>query len=409
MTTRVILAGVLALATGAGAAEWAQWQGEKRDNKSPDTGLLKTWPADGPPLLWKQAGLRARGFSSVAVAGGTIFTSGARRDSPQSLVTALDMNGTVKWQSANGLEYVTSHGGTRATPTIDGGLVIVLNGTGRLGCFDAATGAEKWAVDLVAIYGGAIPTWGYSESVVTDDDNVYVTAGGTKAGMVALNKKTGALVWQTEPSLAASYCPPLLLDYGGVRQLITGTGVEFVGVRVKDGKILWRFPSTNQYKVHATTPVFLDGGLFLTSGYGYGGVLLDLKVEDEAVTATKRWECKSLDNHHGGVVLLDGFIYGHGDRGGWLCVDFKTGQVKWADKSIGKGSLTYADGMLYCFAEQDGTMSLVRATPEKFELASSFKVPTGGIKEFWAHPVVLDGRLYVRHPDVLYCYDVKAK
>jgi outer membrane protein assembly factor BamB len=227
--------------------------------------------------------------------------------------------------------------------------------------------------------------------------------------MVAFDKKTGALVWKTEPTLAASYCPPLLLDFGGVRQLITGTGVEFVGVRVSDGKILWRFPSTNQYKVHATTPVFLDGGLFLTSGYRYGGVLLDIKVEGETVTATKRWECKPLDNHHGGVVLLDGYIYGHGDRGGWSCIDFKTGQVKWSDKTLGKGSLTYADGMLYCFAERDGTMSLVRATPEKFDLTSSFKVPSGGVKEYWAHPVVLDGRLYVRHSDVLYCYDVKAK
>jgi outer membrane protein assembly factor BamB len=399
----------MALATGAGAAEWPQWQGAQRDNRSPDTGLLKTWPAGGPPLLWQRAGLGARGFSSVSVAGGLIYTSGAKADSPQSLVTALDMNGGIKWQSANGSEFLKSHGGTRATPTIDGGLVFVLNGTGRLGCFDAATGAEKWAVDLVASYGGVIPTWGYSESVVTDTDRVYVTAGGTKAGMVAFDKRTGALVWQTEPTLAASYCPPLLLDYGGVRQIITGTGVEFVGVRVSDGKILWRFPSTNQHKVHATTPVFQDGGLFLTSGYGYGSVLLDLKVEGETVTATKRWEYKPLDNQHGGVVLLDGCVYGHGDRGGWTCLDFKSGQVKWSDKTIGKGSLTYADGMLYCFAERDGTLSLVRATPEKFDLVCSFKVPKGGVKEFWAHPVVLDGRLYVRHSDVLYCYDVKAK
>lgn len=391
------------------AAAWPQWQGVKQDNKSPDTGLLKQWPDGGPALLWKQAGLGTRGFSSVAITDGLIFTAGATPAAKQSIITALDMTGAIKWQKPNGPEFMKSHGGARATPTVSEGRVYFISGMGRLGCFDAKSGAEQWAVDLVETYGGAIPTWGYSESVLVDGDLVFATAGGTKAGIVAFNKKTGAVIWKTEPGLAASYCMPLLVDFGGIRQLVTGTGVEFVGVRVSDGKILWRFPSTNAWKVHATTPVFDNGGIYLTSGYGAGGFRLDLKVTGETASVTQAWTDKSLDNHHGGVVFLNGFIYGHGDKGGWTCLDFKTGAVKWSAKGVGKGSVTYADGMLYCFSEQDGTMALVRATPEKYEEISRFQVPSGGEKEFWAHPVVLDGRLYARHSDVLYCYDVKGK
>jgi outer membrane protein assembly factor BamB len=410
MARRVMAAAGMLLAIGmvAQAADWPQWQGPGRDNKSPDTGLLKSWPEGGPALLWKQSGLGAKGFSSVAIAGGLIHTSGSP-DSKQSVVTALGMDGAVKWQTANGPEFLQSHGGTRATPTIVDGLLYVLSGMGRLGCFDAKGGEEKWAVDLVKTYGGKIPQWGYSESVAVAGDVVFVTVGGTGAGMAAFNRKTGELVWKSEPSLAASYCPPLVLDFGGVRQVITGTGVELVGVKADNGKILWRFPTTNQWKVHATTPVFQGGGLYLTSGYGAGGFRLDLAVTGDAVAVTPKWTDPSLDNHHGGVVMVEGFIYGYGDKAGWTCLDFQTGAARWSSKAFGKGSVTYADGMLYCFAEGDGALALVRATPEKFDLVSRFNVPSGGVKEFWAHPVVLDGRLYARHSDVLYCYDVKAK
>ncbi|MCX7591268.1 MAG: PQQ-like beta-propeller repeat protein [Kiritimatiellae bacterium] len=404
------LALVMAVLPGwfAFGSDWPEWQGPSRDNRSPDTGLLKSWPNEGPTLLWKTTGLGAKGFSSVAIAEGMIFTTGSP-DSGECVVTAMDMNGKIKWQRPNGPEFLQSHGGSRATPTVNGGLVYVLSGMGRLGCFDAKTGQQKWTVDVVAVYGGKIPKWGYSESVLIDGDKVFVTVGGTKAGMIALDRKTGNLVWKTDPVLAASYCAPLLVEYGGVRQVVTGTGDEFVGVRVSDGKILWRFPSTNQWKVHATTPVFSEGGLFFTSGYGAGSFRLDLEINGENVSVSQKWRDPNLDNHHGGVVMVDGFVYGYGDRGGWTCLDFKTGAAKWTSKAFGKGSITYADGMLYCYSERDGTMVLARATPEKWEEVSRFKVPSGGIQEYWAHPVVFGGRLYVRHSDVLYCYDVKAK
>jgi len=407
MTVRTILAGSLILTSAcAPAADWPQWQGPKRDNVSSSTGLLKQWPDGGPPLLWKRSGIGAKGYSTVAIAGGLIYTTGSPH-SGKNVITALNMNGAVKWQRDNGPEFLKSHGGARATPTIDGGSLYVLSGMGRLGCFDARTGEEKWAVNLVESCGGKVPTWGYSESVLIDGEKVFVTVGGTKAGMAAFNKKTGAAVWQSEPVLAASYCPPLLVEFGGVRQVVTGTGLAFVGVRAGDGKILWRFPSTNRWKVHATTPVFSDGGVFLTSGYGTGSFRLDFTVKEGNVSVAQVWKDANLDNHYGGVVLVDGFIYGYGDRGGWTCLDFKTGVVKWTSKAFGKGSATYADGMLYCYAEGDGAMALVPATPEKFEVVSRFKVPSGGRNPYRAHPVVCDGRLYVRHSDVLYCYDVK--
>lgn len=412
MKTRgILVAGIAIFAGGllAHAADWPQWQGEKRDNKSPDTGLLKKWPEGGPALVWKRAGLGIRGFSSVAIAGGMIYTTGAASDTKKSVITALDMAGNIKWQKENGPEFMQSHGGTRGTPTINDGLLYVLSGMGRLGCFDAKSGEEKWAVDLVATYGGQLTAWGYSESVLVDGDRVFATIGGKQAGVAAFNKKTGAEIWKTEPGLAVSYCAPLAVDFGGIRQLITGTGIEFAGIRMSDGKILWRFPATNRWKVHATTPVFENGGVYLTSGYGAGGFRLDLKASGEEVSVTQAWADKKLDNHHGGVVLQDGYIYGYGDSGKWTCLDFKTGEVKWSNPGAGKGSVTYADGMLYCYTESQGIMALVRATPEKYEEISRFTVPNGGEKEFWAHPVVLDGRLYARHSDVLYCYDVKGK
>ncbi|MGQ9662947.1 MAG: outer membrane protein assembly factor BamB family protein [Kiritimatiellia bacterium] len=398
----VVYAGIL------NAADWPEWQGAKRDNRSPDTGLLKQWPTEGPPLLWKTTALGAKGYSSIAIADGMIFTTGASA-SGECQITAMDLNGKIKWQRSNGPEFLRSYGGTRTTPTVKDGLVFVLSGMGRIGSFDAKTGQERWSVNIVTAYGGHCPNWGYSESLLVDGDKVFVTVGGDQVGMVALNRKTGALVWKTESGLGASYCSPLPVVYGGVRQIVTGTGTEVVGIAVKDGKILWRFPCANRYKVHATTPVFEDGGLFFTSDYGAGCFRLDLKINGEKVSVVKRWHEPTLDNHHGGVVVVDGYIYGHGNRGGWLCLDFATGTVKWSSKSFGKGSITYADGMLYLFSEKDGTMALVRATPERWEEVSRFQVPSGGIKEYWAHPVVCGGRLYVRHSDVLYCYDVKSR
>lgn len=410
--TMAIVCGVL-VATAAAAlaaeANWPQWQGPARDNKSTETGLLRQWPEGGPKLLWKATGLGSKGFSSVAIADGLIYTTGvASPKSKDDMITALDLSGDTKWQMKNGPAFLTSHGGTRATPTIDDGLLYVLSGTGRLVCFDAKTGVEKWAVQVAEKLGAKLPTWGYAENVLIDGQNVIATPGGSKGAVVALNKKTGETIWTSDLVDGASYCSPVAIELGGVRQIVTMTAGGAVGLDAATGKLLWQRPQKVEYDMHSAVPVFLNGGLYFTSDYDGGGFKIDLALVDGKWKVTEKWEDKNLDNHHGGVLMLDGCIYGYGNTGGWVCLDFATGQVKWKTKALAKGSLTYADGMLYCYTEDNGTMALVKATPAGFEIISKFVVPKGGINEYWAHPVVCGGRLYVRHSDTLYCYDIQA-
>jgi outer membrane protein assembly factor BamB len=397
---------VVAVVVGtAAAAEWAQWQGPSRDNRSPDTGLLKVWPAGGPRLVWTGTGL-GDGFSSVAIADGMIYITGITADK-QNTVTAFDLAGNVKWRVKNGPDWTGDHPGSRATPTVDDGVVYVLSGMGSLGRFDAKTGTSRGSIQITSKFGGRPPTWGYAEAVLVDGDKVIVTPGGRRGAVVALDKKTAASRWAIASSDGASYCAPVVFEFGGVRQIATMTAKEAVGIAAETGTILWRYPHKTSYDVHATSLVFHDGYIYGTAGYGSGGFSLDLRGATGGARLSARWRDRNLDNHHGGVVLLDGHIYGYGDRGGWVCLDFQSGAVKYAGKSFGKGSLTYADGMLYCLSER-GTMGLVPATPEGFQVVSSFRVPRGGGGPYWAHPVVLDGRLYLRHADHLYAYDVKA-
>jgi outer membrane protein assembly factor BamB len=399
-------AAVLALAAGAVAAEpnWPQWQGPAQDNKSPDTGLLKQWPAGGPKLLWTGKGIGQPGYSTVSVADGLVYTTGPKGG--VSTITAFDMNGQQKWQVPNGPEFKGDNPGSRATPTIDGGLLYVLSGVGRLGCFDGKTGAEKWAKQITTDFGGRVPRWGYAESVLIEGDKVIVTPGGKNA-VVALNKTTGATVWKADFNDGASYCTPVAFDFGGIRQICTFTVKFILGLEAGTGKVLWSHPYTTDWDVHATTPVFSNGAIYGTSGYKSSGFRLDLKVEDGKVQVTQKWTDPLLGNHHGGVVMVDGVVYGYGERGGWVALDFATGKAKYTSKPPGKGSLTYADGMLYCLTESGGTMALVKPAADKFEIVSQFKVPSGGSGPYWAHPVVVGGRLYVRHADNLYVYDVK--
>jgi len=404
-----VLSVALVLAIGCSVvadADWAQWQGPLRDNKSPDTGLLKKWPAGGPKLLWTGRGLGG-GYSTVAIADGMIYTTGMV--SGQDTIRAFDMDGKDKWRVKNGPGWKGDKPGSRATPTIDDGLLYVLSGMGRLGCFDAKSGKEKWAVQVTSKFGGRVPKWGYAESVLIDGEKVICTPGGPRAAVVALNKKTGTTIWATTGSSdGASYCPPIVFELGGIRQIATMTVNGAMGVAPETGKVLWRYRHKTDWDVHATSLVFHNGSIYGTSGYGSGGFKLDLKVAGGKVQVTKKWTDKNLDDHHGGIVMLDGYIYGPDSRRSWVCLDFNTGALKYKTRGVGKGSITYADGMLYCFSER-GTMGLVKATPTGHQVVSSFKVPRGGRGLYWAHPVVIDGRLYVRHAENLYAYDVKAR
>jgi len=398
----------------AWSAEWAQWHGPNRDSLSAETGLLKTWPKGGPRLLWTTKGL-GKGYSIVSIKDGTIYTSGAI--GKQTYVIALGLDGKPKWKSPNGTawkpepwaRFARTHGGARATPTLDDGMAYHLNELGRLAAFDAKTGTEKWAIDTPGRFEAKGPKWGYAESVLIIGDHLICYPGGKKGYLVALNKKTGELVWaNTTIGQAASYCSPMLVEVAGLTQIITSTADGVLGADPTTGTLLWSHPHTNMRKINVINPVCSGDRVFISNGYGGGSVQVKLTVTPDAVRAGEAWKTKAPDNHHGGMVLIGDHLYGSGHyKKGWGCFEFKTGKETWRTKQ-GKGSILYADGMLYCLDER-GTMTLVKPSPAAFKAVSKFKVPPGGEGLYWAHPVVCDGRLYIRHADRLYAYDIRAR
>jgi outer membrane protein assembly factor BamB len=395
----------LCLISVASAADWPGFQGADRSNRSPDTGLLKAWPLHGPKLLWSTDGIGPRGFSSVAVSGGLIYTAGVKNDR-QEYITALDLNGKVRWRTAVGLAFLRTHGGSRATPTVSGGRLYHLGGLGTLLCLDAKTGEKKWSVDLPKKFGSKPATWGYAESPLVDGDKVFITPGG-KSVMVALDAATGETQWTTTGFTSwSAMCSPIIIEHNGTRQIITLTAKYAISVDRKTGRLNWRHRHKTSGGVHCTTPAYQAGSIYCSTGYGAGGIRLDLPT-GEAKLPTAKWSDKTLDNHHGGVALAGGHIYGSSYKGRWVCLDFKTGEAKYVARGVGKGAVTFADGMLYCLSER-GTLALVRATPEKYDEVSRFKLPSGGDRQYWSRPVVIGRRLYIRHSDTLFAYDVAA-
>jgi outer membrane protein assembly factor BamB len=391
---------------------WPCFHGQDRTNKSTETGLLKKWPEAGPELLFTISGL-GEGYSSVSIADGFIFTSGMT--DKQTYVYAFDLNGKQLWKKSNGqswettLPWATTYTGTRSTPTYDNGLVYHLSELGRLAAFESRTGKEIWNIELKDRFEAGIPEYGYTESVLTDGNNLYYSPGGKKGYIVCLDKNTGSLVWANtdiqDPVVGNSSL--IIFDYGGYRQIAGLTGRSIFGLDSKTGELLWIVEFLNPNENNIADPIFYDGYLFASSGYGKGSILLKLEVSGNKIIPKTIWQTELMDNHHGGVILHNGYFYGSGHNSrGWFCLDFMTGKEMW--KTGGKGSLTYADGMLYILDER-GTMILVRATPEKYDQVSSFEVPSGGKGLYWAFPVVCCGRLYVRHTDKVFVYDISAK
>ena len=421
MTLRPLIATLalvfsLSIAASATAADWPVFHGPDGSNKSPDTNLLKEWPEGGPKLLWQIDGLGS-GYSSVSVVNGMIYTAGnineGSEEEPEakSIVTALDMDGNVVWTAQNGEGWTKNFPGTRGTPTVDGDRVYDESPFGNVICLNAKTGERIWELNILDEFEGENIIWALSESLIVDGNNLICCPFGKRAGMVALDKQTGKIVWTSEGSEdKAGYGTPKLVEYEGLRMLLTMNQKAVVGVNADSGKLLFRHPHETKYDVNVLIPVFHDGQVFVSSGYGTGSQMLKLNVDGKNVSAEQVWENKEFDNHHGGVILLNGYIYGTNMKGKWLCVDWKTGETKWSEKGIGKGSLTYADGLLYGYheREQKRTVGLIKPSPDAYELVSEFQLPEGGAGKCWAHPVVIGGRLYIRHGDLLFAYDVKG-
>ena len=391
------------------AADWPQWRGPKRDDLSTETGLLKQWPADGPPLAWKITGVGA-GYSGVAVAKGKIFTMGDVGEESQ-LIALAEGTGKQLWVARMGGpgEY-GGYRGTRGTPTVDGDLVYALNQHGDLVCANAGSGKEVWRKSLKRDFGGGTPGWGYAESPLVDGDKVFCTPGGQRGAIVALNKKTGELVWQSkEFKDGAHYSSLIVENVFGQRQVIQLTSASVAGVAVADGKLLWRAQRRGQTAV-IPTPIFHDNCVYVTSGYGVGCNLFKLSNSGGSIQAEEVYANKTMANHHGGVILLGENLYGHSDSQGWICQNFKTGEKVWSNQGVGKGAIAYADGHFYIRSEGgSGKIALIEATPASYKEKGRFAQPDRSGKNSWPHPVIANGKLYIRDQDVLLCYDVKAK
>lgn len=400
------------------AGDWPQWRGPKRDGVSTETGLLKKWPAAGPPLLWRATGLGA-GYSGVAVVGGRIFTCGDKGEA-SAVLAFEEKTGKPLWSARLGRPGGGGgYPGPRCTPTVDGGLVYALGQHGDLVCVEATSGKEVWRKNLSKDFGGRMMSgWGYAESPLVDGPKVVVTPGGSKGAIVALDKKTGEVLWQSqEVTDAATYASLVPAEIGGVRQYVQLLHVGdkqgcVVGVAAADGRLLWRGPRPSETAV-IPTPTVSGNRVFVTSSYSVGCCnLFQISKTGDGFKASEIYSNKNLVNHHGGVVLVNGHLYGHSESQGraWVCLEFQTGRTVWSDKSVGKGSVLYADGHLYLRSEGDkGTLALVEATPSGYKEKSRFDQPDRTRLRSWPHPVIANGALYIRDQDLLLCYDVKAK
>ena len=403
------LIGSLSMAWMAGAADqppaWPQFHGPNRDNISTEEGLPKEWPAEGPDLLWVFTGL-GHGFSSVSVADGMVYTAGNIGE--DTVVTALDLDGDLVWRARNGEAWTGDHPGTRGTPTISGDRVYHESPLGNVVCLDAKSGKSLWEVNILDTFQGEKHTWALSESLLIDRDHVIVCPGGPETCMAALDKNTGAVVWKA-PSTGeqAGYASPTLAEYGGLRIVTTMTAKALVGVNADTGDLLWHVKHESYADENVLAPIFHDGHVFVST-LKAGSVKWKVRIDNGDVSLEEVWRTDELDNHHGGVLLLGGHLYGTStfkNRNLWVCLDWDTGEVNYTSEGVGKGSLTYADGMLYTLSI-DRVMGLVRATPDKHEVVSSFTIPEGGEGKSWAHPVACGARLYIRHGDLLYAYSL---
>jgi outer membrane protein assembly factor BamB len=401
----VVGALVFSVVALSAASDWPQWQGPDRTGVSKETGLLKQWPSSGPSVVWTAGGL-GTGYGSMAVAGDRVFVQGARGRS--STVIALNRaDGKEAWSKALGPTENNDQGpGPRGTPTVDGDRLYVLTEAGDLHCLKT-DGTAVWHRNILTDFRGRQLRWLISESPLVDGDALIVSPGGSGAGMVKLDKMTGKTLWTSKDlSDVAGYSSAIVADVGGVRTYMTLTSSAGVGVRASDGKLMWHYERAANGIANITTPIFFDNKVFYTSAYDTGGGLVALTPQNGEVKAKEIYFTRDMKNHHGGVVLVDGYLYGFNDSI-LTCLEFATGKLMWRDRSVGKGSVTYADGNLYVQGENN-VFGLAEASPSGYKEKGRFPFVDKGLPS-WAHPVISNGRLYVRNQDTLTVYDIKAR
>jgi outer membrane protein assembly factor BamB len=423
------------LSSAASAEDWPQWQGPGRNAVSKETGLLKEWPKDGPPLAWKVNGLGG-GYSGPSIAAGRIFGMSNRGD--DEVVWALsEPDGKELWATRLGpalrQSWPQGKEGPGCTPSVDGERLYVEGLAGDVACLQVQDGKVLWQRSLQKDFGGSLPTWSYRESPLVDGDKVICTPGGEDATLAALDKMTGKTVWKSRlpgspggdsggqgafSKSGAAYASAIVFDFQGQRQYAQFTATALIGVAASDGKVLWRYDRpANSHKINCSTPLYYDGQVLAASAYDAGGGVVKLsKDANGGVKAEEVWFSRKMQNHHGGMILLDGSLYGAngGNEGGYLiCLDFKTGNVLWDERDDAghrapKGSLALADGRLY-YRTEKGAMLLIEPSPKQYIERGRFDQPDRTRQPAWTHPVIANGKLYLRDQDVLLCYDVKAQ
>jgi outer membrane protein assembly factor BamB len=414
--------------------EWPAWRGPERTGLSPEAGLLKSWPKDGPTLLWKATGL-GDGYSTPSIAGGRIYLLGTKGRT--EYVRCLDLKtGNSIWATEIGAEK-GSYAGPRSTPTVDGELLFALSSNGKLVGLHPEKGTVVWKKDLMTDFGGRHGNWAYAESPLVDGDRLICTPGGDSATMVCLDKRTGKEIWRAStrglrtkaseggggfgggkgkgkggmrgprPYSEAGYASAIVAEFGGVRQYVQFLAGGVVGVRASDGKLLWHYdaPAVGS-NANCATPIIHDGSVFAAASYRVGGGRAQIVRSGDTFSAKQVYFVNEMQNHHGGMVLVDGHIYGTNNTS-LVCLEFKTGKIKWSTRGVGKGSVLYADGHIYHRGE-NGDVALVEVNPNEYKEKGRFRQPNRSDYKAWPHPVIAGGKLYLRDWDTLLCFDVKA-
>lgn len=385
------------------AADWTDWRGSERDGYSEETGLLSTWPTDGPDQLWMRGDIGV-GYSSPAVKDSNVYITGVVG---QDLVLhCLDLQGELRWRKIVGPGWTGRVGGhrsfpgTRTAPVLDENRLYLTSGHGTVYCLRAEDGEQVWSLSMKD-YNSELPHWGVAEHVLIVDDKAVFTPGGD-AGMVAVDKRTGREMWQTGAIGDPHYCSAIYVVHNCVPMIIQGGKFGLLAVHANTGDILWKDAHAEGNRANCPTPAYADGYVVWAVGYGKGAVCL--KLDDDGMPE-RAWQNQNLVNHHGGYIIHEGYLYGH-HNAEWASLDLKTGETVWKAKGVGKGSVSFADGMLYTYGEENGVCELVRATPEGF--VSAGRVQVTGQREAWAHPVIAAGRLFLRFGANLYCFDISA-
>jgi len=403
-------------AVAAGGADWPTWRGPDRSNRSPDTGLLKEWPEGGPKLAWtfRDAG---KGYSAPAIVDGRIYVTGSRGG--EALVICLDAaKGEELWSAGIGPDPESGYstgwgGGTRGAPTVSDGKVYAMSANGALGCFETADGSRVWSKHLVDDFGGKVPNWGYAESPLADGGRIVVTPGGKDGAIVALDPNSGKVLWRSaELTDGAQYASVIVAEVGGRKQYVQLFQNNLAGVDAESGDLIWESEWPEGRTAVIPTPIYHDGRVYMTSGYGGGSRLLDITGGE----VEELWKNKVMKNHHGGVVRVDDHLYGFSDGGGLTCQSWETGDRVWSERGRGiqKGAVHYADGMIYGLDEATAEVFLAEASPAEYRERGRFTLPEttelreGTKGQVWTHPVVLNGRLYLRDQDLLFCFDVSG-